>query len=574
MRTNKNNDDEKKYQLLLNEVSEKPWLIESSFLLNYPWILLVSKNKILDIFIAIQSQECVVNPIECLKNSLIVLTLKEIFKYQEMLEYSNLCIKSNPQEARYYLVRAFIHKENKNHQEAITDINYYLKNGKEHGEIYRWRGQIYFKENRFKKSLSDFNHCIEIEPDNFMVYVNRGELYLKQKDPQKAKSDFEKHLSVFPKDIKDSVLFDDETVADPLSHIVCAYARQGMDNQAKEYFINTFKADEYFRFELGEIIGPLVKKLANIGHYDLAYDFLEEYKDMDFDDYSDTHKYVVESELKDKFKKQIEEARLDERNKIIADLSHSLKNIVAMVADPLENLRQTKEYVDTTIENALRGANLVREITNAMNYSLKGSVADFYYDAEHNQGTDAQTIAGMVNASLRNAVANMFDTKYFGTFSKKYFPDRQSFFRAKDDWAKIGTDTDIAEFVTFIEKYLTKIEIDLSKIGDLTIGNDKGSAVKLLTIIQEMILNAVKYSSFIESSRRLVRIKISGDKKNISLTVENRFKPQVKVKTTGMGQVILKNFAEMLNTPLEIKTAKSIYNVKFKIPNVWKGKMP
>jgi len=277
---------------------------------------------------------------------------------------------------------------------------------------------------------------------------------------------------------------------------------------------------------------------------------------------------LVESEMQFK----VLQARIDERNKIIADLSHSLKNIVATVADPLENLRQAKEYVDITIEKALRGANLVREITNAMNYSLKGRSDDFYYDAKRNQGKDSQTLAEMVNASLRNSVSNMFDTKYFSTFSKKYFPDRDSFFIARNDWTNIGTDTDTDRIVNFIEKYLTKIEIDLNEVGNLSIGNDKGSAVKLLTIIQEMILNAIKYSSFIEPSERSVRIQISGDDNYLTISVENKFKPKVKVKTTGMGLVILKNFAEMLNTSLEIKTAKNIYSVKFKIPDFWKGK--
>jgi len=279
----------------------------------------------------------------------------------------------------------------------------------------------------------------------------------------------------------------------------------------------------------------------------------------------------IKREIQIRHKEEILQARLDERNKVIADLSHSLKNIVATVADPLENLRQTKEYVDITIEKALRGANLVREITNAMNYSLKGSVDDFYHDAEHNQGHDAQTLTRMVNASLRNSASNMFDTKYFSTFSKNYFPDRDSFFLSKNDWTNLGADAETARIANFIEKYLTKIEIELNEVGNLAIGNDKGSAVKLLTIIQEMILNAIKYSSFVEPSARTVRIKISGEANYLTISVENKFKPQVKAKTTGMGLVILRNFAEMLKTTLEIDTANEIYSAKFKIPNFWRG---
>ncbi len=321
-----------------------------------------------------------------------------------------------------------------------------------------------------------------------------------------------------------------------------------------------------------EKLESLIEMLIENKQFDIAKDLLSKASTINFElcmgyPLAWEMQNLVESEMYF----EVLQARLEERYKIIADLSHSLKNIVATITDPLENLRQTKEYVDLTIENALRGANLVREITNAMNSSLKGSIDDFYYDAKYNQGHEWQSLADMVTTSLRNSVTNMFDAKYFSSFSKQYFPDRDSYYLAKSDWTDIGTVADTKKILAYIEKYLTKIEIDLKEIGSLAIGNTKGSAVKLLTIIQEMILNAVKYSAFVDRSERFVRIKFSGDKKHVTLSVENRFKPRVKVKTTGMGQVILKNFAEMLNTALEIKNVKNIYSVKFEIPNFWEG---
>jgi len=315
----------------------------------------------------------------------------------------------------------------------------------------------------------------------------------------------------------------------------------------------------------------IINTLSEKGQFDIAKELLSQVSTIDFEvNMGYPLAWEVQDLVESEMHIKVLQARLDERNKIIADLSHSLKNIIATVADPLENLRQTKEYVDITIEKALRGANLVREITNAMNYSLKGSIADFQYDAQNNQGRDSQTISGMVETSLRNSVANMFDTKYFSTFSKQYFPDKDSFYLAKNNWATIGAATDTDQIVKFIEKYLTKIMIELNEVGNLAIGNDKGSAAKLLTIIQEMILNAVKYSAVVKREKRFIRIKFSSNKKYITLSAENKFKPQAKVKTTGMGLVILRNFAEMLNTTLEIDTANEIYSAKFKIPNFWK----
>jgi len=86
--------------------------------------------------------------------------------------------------------------------------------------------------------------------------------------------------------------------------------------------------------------------------------------------------------------KSIAQARIEERNKIIADLSHYVKNMISSVIDPLENLKSETEIKPIIIQNALRGANLIREIVNAMNLSFKGSIDDFYYDAVHNTGKE------------------------------------------------------------------------------------------------------------------------------------------------------------------------------------------
>jgi len=123
-------------------------------------------------------------------------------------------------------------------------------------------------------------------------------------------------------------------------------------------------------------------------------------------------------ELNKKKDEEEAQARIDERDKVIADLSHSIKNLISTIIDPLENLKKEKNIEPNliTIQNALRGANLVREIVNAMNLSYKGSLDDFDFDAAHNTGRGSMSLEDIMMESLKCSVRNMFDVKYFSDF--------------------------------------------------------------------------------------------------------------------------------------------------------------
>jgi hypothetical protein len=81
--------------------------------------------------------------------------------------------------------------------------------------------------------------------------------------------------------------------------------------------------------------------------------------------------------------------------------------MISTIIDPLESLKRDEKSNTQVIDNALRGANLIREIVNAMNLSFKGSVEDFIYDARNFESNTAVTIAGYVKT-----VADLFDNKH------------------------------------------------------------------------------------------------------------------------------------------------------------------
>jgi len=155
------------------------------------------------------------------------------------------------------------------------------------------------------------------------------------------------------------------------------------------------------------------------------------------------------------------EARIRERNKIIADLSHSIKNLISTVIDPLENLKQEHAFRPAVIQNALRGANLVREIVNAINLSCRGSIEDFSYDARHNEGKDAMSLRSIIEESLKYSAGNMFDGKYFSAFMRKYFPEKSIFDEARAQWKSVSQGGSFPETLDVLNKYFMEIELNL-----------------------------------------------------------------------------------------------------------------
>lgn len=267
---------------------------------------------------------------------------------------------------------------------------------------------------------------------------------------------------------------------------------------------------------------------------------------------------------------ELAESRIRERNKIIADLSHSIKNMISTIIDPLENLKNEKTLQPQVLENALRGANLIREIVNAMNLSFKGSIEDFIYDAQNANGATAVTLQEMLRQSVVYSIINMFDGKYFNIFMRQYFSDKDLFISAKAAWENVSHSPDLQQFVPFLKEFFFACEFNVDLSGELAIGNDKGSAIKLLILFQEIVLNAVKYCSFVPKLKRSIKIDLQESEEKILFTVENSFREDIVAKTTGIGHILIDNFASLLNATSKVVKNEEKYKVEISFPNLWK----
>ena len=111
--------------------------------------------------------------------------------------------------------------------------------------------------------------------------------------------------------------------------------------------------------------------------------------------------------------------------------------------------------------------------------------------------------------------------------------------------------------------------IDISK--DYCIGNEKGSAMKLMILFQEIIFNAIKDCVFVERDKRYMKLEIKDINGMIYFEVENSFNDAAKSKSSGLGHQIIENFAKLLNADIMTDKENGKYTVKLPFKNLWRG---
>ena len=478
--------------------------------------------------------------------------------YDNALKDFSKAIELEPQNANYYIYRAEIYENIFCYQDVLKDYTKAIELEPDNADFYENRAFFYgcLLDNK-EESINDYTKAIELKPQGTSdLYINRGSIYEKMNTLGFALNDYSKAIELNP---------DNEKVYFYRAEI---YKKQGKYSEAEHDYNKAIEIDPNY--------GEALAKRGDL-YSDKFKDYSKAYNDFSKSinswEYAIDEKYHLKalevSELKNEQEK--EQARLDERNKVIADLSHSIKNLIATVIDPLENLKNETVVQPHIIQNALRGANLIREIVNAVNLSFKGSMDDFIYDAQHNAAKDIVNLESMLIESLRQSVGNMFDSKYFGNFMRKYFPKKEQYHEAKAGWTSISQSKDLKSLEQFLKSYFFETDFSFENAKSFAIGNEKGSAVKLLILFQELILNAVKYSAFVSKEKRFLRIRFISNADTISVKVENPFDERTKTKTTGIGHVVIQNFATLLNTEPVISKENSIYCVVIQFENLWKG---
>ncbi|MDM8548717.1 tetratricopeptide repeat protein [Desulfobacterales bacterium HSG2] len=520
-----------------------------------------------------------------------------------------------------------------NYTEAIADYTKAIEFDPEEFDFYQDRGNCYYFMDKYADAITDYTKLIELDPERRLPYFFRADCYCKINEEKKSlddlssfkekseknqgelykyifegKGEYGKELGDIVKDssmtfmlkameilldLKELDFYNENylRIANFLDN--SNFKEKNFPEDTKNLLFQIFQHYPKFEGSLQKIFARDGKELffirsklsilANISDRfnkkipirpkeEKAEKTKKKFNQQaDFTSLCYTINHVLqEKNVELVEKKKIAQAKVDERNKVIQDLSHHIKNLTSKIIDPLENLKQEKFVKTTVIENALRGANLIREIMNAMNLSFEGSIDDFHYDACNNTDNENASLHSILSESLKYSVGNMFDGKHFSKFMKAYFPSKSVFKEAKPEWTQISQSINLEEIIPYLQKHFFDIDLSFDNAINYVIGNDKGSAIKLLILSQELILNAVKYSAFISRENRFLDICFSDTPEEISIKVVNPYDEKLNIKTSGIGHVIVENFSKLLNTEPIIDSENGVYSVEIKFANLWK----
>lgn len=249
--------------------------------------------------------------------------------------------------------------------------------------------------------------------------------------------------------------------------------------------------------------------------------------------------------------------RQSERTAVLFEMSHSIKNLVATVIDPLLTLKQQLEGSQlSTIERALAGTGLIRALAQGIHYSMRGEIGTWRKDIVA-PGEQSTTLEQIIKDAICYAVPNMFDGKYFQTFLYNYFQrDRNLFMEAQKEWAKVDS---LTSAVDCIQRYFFAFNLNFTGNLATPIGDSDGTATKLLILFQELFLNAVKYASFTPRENRFVNFSADVSENKWIFILENSADEQKRAKKSGLGLKIIKNFATLFEAEYQVHRDDDVY---------------
>ncbi len=255
-----------------------------------------------------------------------------------------------------------------------------------------------------------------------------------------------------------------------------------------------------------------------------------------------------------------------EREKILANLSHRLKNLMCGIRGELSWLDDDENKV--IVNRAKENINLVCRIIDGFNYSGTGDVKDFYYDAENSSSSD--DIETIILTAFRGAISNVFSSTINHNIRDNYFPTNTSFNNANDKFKLL--DLTIDNINKYCQEYFFYCDIEINGFLNLKIGETKGSDVRFYMLFEELFLNAIKYISYISHEERELKIEFIYSTKGLNLIITNNYNSKRMEKGTGFGAYIVSSIVDSMNGNYNVIKGKGIYKTNICIPNFWNTK--
>lgn len=262
-------------------------------------------------------------------------------------------------------------------------------------------------------------------------------------------------------------------------------------------------------------------------------------------------------------------AKETERREMMNRLAHNIKGIVSSISFPLERMKKEVPDKARKLDEAIRGSNLIREMVNTINYSYNTKIDHIKYDIKH-APSECGSIYDILVTSLRDSITNVLYDKHFSQYKDQYFISSEAHNRAIEEWENIFDDATLINIVDFSSQHLFSLDCDIDKAKLFRVGNDMGSYLKLSMMFLEIVLNAAKYSAYVPHNDRKISISFSQSDSHLIFNVSNKFNPEIKAISTGIGQFIIKNYSLVLDCIPDILIENGVYSLTMKFKNYWR----
>lgn len=263
------------------------------------------------------------------------------------------------------------------------------------------------------------------------------------------------------------------------------------------------------------------------------------------------------------------DAREAERREMMNRLAHNIKGIVSSISFPLERMKRDLPEKARKLDEAIRGSNLIREMVNTINYSYNTKVEHINYDIVHASEASA-SLYDMLITSLRDSITNILYDKHFAQYKDQYFSSSEVHDQAINEWETVFIKPTLDEIHNFTSKHLFALESSIDLVKKYKVGNDMGSFLKLSMMFLEIVSNAVKYSAYVPKHERKVNISFDDSGSNLIFNVSNKFNPDIKAISTGIGHFIINNYSQVLGCKPDIQIENQIYSLTMKFTNYWR----
>lgn len=99
-------------------------------------------------------------------------------------------IEANPEEGRYYTLRASSWWALGKPEKALEDFNKAIELGYEEAHAYASRGLFYASSGEYDKAIADYGKAMELDDEDVSPLINRAAAYMSQGKPEEAVKDY------------------------------------------------------------------------------------------------------------------------------------------------------------------------------------------------------------------------------------------------------------------------------------------------------------------------------------------------------------------------------------------------